>query len=290
MDSHIGNIMVLGTAASVGKSVVSLALCRLLHRHGRDVVPFKAMNVVADESLASDGEMLNIMQALQAAAADVQPAPYMNPVLFDVRRGSLQILQYGQRRQKADSPDLAERIEALRSVVLDGYQQAAAAHEFVVIEGCGSPVEMNIRDRDLSNLWLAEATNSACLVVADIERCGVFASLLGTLDLMGAGERDRVRGFIINKFHGSIDDFRDGIDFLERHAHIPCLGVIPRLIPLRFPAEDSLDLFESGLGAPEKKIDLGSMGEVYSTEIDRWTNHVFAHCDGEQLLELFGAT
>jgi adenosylcobyric acid synthase len=158
----------------------------------------------------------------------------------------------------------------------------------VVIEGCGSPVEMNIRDRDLANLWLAEAADSPCLVVADIERCGVFASLLGTLDLMADKERNRVRGFIVNKFHGSIDDFRDGIEFLEQRAGVPCLGVIPRLIPLRFPAEDSIDLSESRHNAAGQEAALRSVSDVYSTEIDRWTNHVFAYCDAEQLLGLFG--
>lgn len=286
MDNRTGNIMVLGTAASTGKSVISIAICRWLQRRGQNVAPFKAFNVATEGCATGDGAILNVMQALQAAAAGCRPVSNMNPVLFDLGDdGGYQVLRYGQPTEGIHAMASIERTALLRSIVLDGYEQLAATHETVIIEGCGSPVEMNIRDRDLSNLWLAGATKSACILVADIERCGVFAALLGTFALMTDEEKRQVGGFVINKFQGSIDGFRDGVRFLEEQIGIPCLGVIPKLMPLRFPVEDAAD----SPGSVIQRNIVDSLPQEYLREIDRWTDHVFEHCDGELLLQLLGS-
>lgn len=281
------SLMVLGTAASVGKSLVALALCRWLYRQGKNVAPFKAINVAVQSFQTTDGGRLNIAQAQQAVASGSRPASQMNPVLFDLTEsGSYHVLKLGHPVQDIDNLDLDRRSAALRPIIEENYRQLASLHDIIVIEGCGSPVEMNIKDRDISNLWLAEIADSRCILVADIERCGVFASLLGTLSLMNKAERKRIAGFIINKYHGSVDDFADGIRFLETHSRVRCLGVIPRLSVLKLEHEDWMDLVPSRSGSGQKTVKRTSFSKIQLQEVDRWTDHVLEHCDEKLLRDL----
>jgi len=235
--------MLLGTASNVGKSLMTVALCRWLHRHGKAVVPFKALNVALNSYPAVEGGEIGMAQAQQAVAAGLSPSVDMNPVLIKPGGdGRSQLILRGKVSRDYESTLPASSHSAIQEVILQSYHDLRRRYEIVILEGSGSPVEMNLKSRDLANLWMAEAANAKCVLVADIERGGVFASLIGTWTLLSLSERSRFVGFIINKFYGNADAFTDGVRFIETQTGLRCLGVIPYLPNLHLKDEDSLDL------------------------------------------------
>jgi adenosylcobyric acid synthase len=242
-------LMVCGTASHAGKSLLVTALCRILRQDGRNVAPFKAQNMSNNAAVADGGE-IGRAQALQARAAGIPPSVRLNPILLkpvgDLR---CQVVVAGRALDTMDVHAYHRWQEAEgRRVVAEHYRALAASCEVVVIEGAGSPVEVNLRDHDLANLWMAGVADAPVLLVGDIDRGGVLAALVGTLDLMDPRERARVRGFVINKFRGDRGLLEPALDYLRVRTGVATLGVIPHL-DHDLPEEDGLgtvDTPESG--------------------------------------------
>lgn len=237
-------LMVLGTASHVGKSLVTAALGRILSDRGFRVAPFKAQNMSLNSAATADGGEIGRAQALQAEACRIPAIVDMNPILIKPSSDTgAQIVARGQVWGQVTARDYHQRrVEELFPLVMECYQRLAADHDVIVIEGAGSPAEINLKAHDIVNMRMADAADAACLLVGDIDRGGVFASLLGTLALLDHRERRRVRGFVINKFRGDPDLLTPGVQMIERRLRRPCLGVIPHLSALGLDEEDSVAL------------------------------------------------
>src|SRR5881296_2576738 len=222
-------LMILGTASHVGKSLLTAAIGRILADEGKRVAPFKAQNMSLNSAATPDGLEIGRAQALQAEACRVSARSEMNPILIKPSTDTgAQIVVLGRVwGQVSDSDYHLHRVEELFPVVLESYQKLAAEHDIIVIEGAGSPAEINLRAHDIVNMRMAEAADAACLLVGDIDRGGVFASIYGTFSLLEPGERARIRGFAVNKFRGDLGLLRPGLGMLEERIRRPCAGVIP---------------------------------------------------------------
>ena len=236
-------LMILGTASHAGKSLTVAALCRILRQDGFKVAPFKAQNMALNSYATREGHEIGRAQAMQAQAAGIEPHVDMNPILLkptsDV--GS-QVIINGKVFGNYRGEDYYRLKPQLLDAVSAAYRRLAMRYEIIVLEGAGSPVEMNLKDRDVVNMKMAEIADARCILVADIDRGGVFASLVGTYSLLEPVERDRFGGFLINKFRGDLSLFTTGIDFLENRLSQPCLGVIPYLHDHCIDDEDSVSL------------------------------------------------
>lgn len=234
--------MVLGTASHVGKSVITAALCRILRQDGFRVAPFKAQNMALNSAATPEGLEIGRAQAVQAEAAGLLPSVDMNPVLLkpcaDARS---QLVLLGRVAGEVGARDYHQRrTRHLFEVVRESYARLAARHDVIVLEGAGSPAEVNLRQGDIVNMRIAHATDASCLLVADIDRGGVFASLVGTFALLPPADRRRVRGFVVNRFRGDPSLFAPGVSFLERRLSRPCMGVVPYLPDLGIEEEDGV--------------------------------------------------
>jgi adenosylcobyric acid synthase len=248
--------MVLGTGSDAGKSLAVAALCRILRQDGFNVAPFKAQNMALNSFATIEGHEIGRAQAMQAQAAGIEPHVDMNPILLkptsDV--GS-QVILNGKVLGNYRGVDYYGLKDRLLETVSAAYERLASRHEIIVLEGAGSPVEMNLKDRDVVNLKMAEIADAACVLVADIDRGGVFASLVGTYSLLEPAERARFCGFLINKFRGDLSLFTDGVDYLEEKLGQPCLGVIPYLHNHGIDDEDSVSLERRAVKPPEGSKD-----------------------------------
>ena len=250
---HSGNVMgqtralaILGTGSDVGKSLMVAGLCRLLSRKGVRVAPFKAQNMALNSFVTLDDGEIGRAQALQAQACRIEPTVDMNPILLKPESDSRsQVIVRGKVYETLDALAYFERKEVLFNIVRDCYARLAGEYECVVIEGAGSAAEINLRDRDIVNWPVVELADASVVLVADIDRGGVFAQIIGTLDLLAPHERQRVIGVIVNKFRGDHRLFEDGVRLLESRTGLPVLGVVPFLRDLRLDQEDSLDLAHS---------------------------------------------
>jgi adenosylcobyric acid synthase len=237
-------IMVLGTSSHVGKSLLTAALCRIFAQHGYRVAPFKSQNMSLNSAATVEGLEIGRAQALQAEAAGVAPSVHMNPILIKPSGGnSSQVVVRGKIWGKVTAADYHQRrVEELLPIVRESYNALAAEYDVIILEGAGSPAEINLKQHDIANMRMAEMADARCLLVGDIDRGGVFASLLGTLELLEPEEREFVRGFAVNKFRGDASLLEPGIQMIEDRVHKPCLGVIPYLHSLMLEEEDSLGL------------------------------------------------
>ena len=267
--------MVLGTGSDAGKSLTVAALCRILRQDGFDVAPFKAQNMALNSFATIDGHEIGRAQAMQAQAAGVEPHVDMNPILLKPSSdiGS-QVILNGKVAGNYRGVDYYELKDRLLEVVTAAYERLASQHQIVVLEGAGSPVEMNLKDRDVVNLKMAEIANAACMLVADIDRGGVFASLIGTYSLLEPAERARFCGFLINKFRGDLNLFTDGVDYLEQKLDQSCLGVVPYLHNHGIDDEDSVSLERRAVKAPsanEEKLTVCVVGFPYLANFTDFT-------------------
>ncbi|MBH0203628.1 MAG: cobyric acid synthase [Nitrospira sp.] len=236
-------LAVLGTGSDVGKSLITAGICRLLYRTGVRVAPFKAQNMSLNSFVTPDGYEIGRAQALQAEACGLPPHVDMNPILLKPESDRCsQVVVLGTVFGKQEASAYFDGRQRLWPIVQESYTRLANRYDVMVIEGAGSAAEVNLRKRDLVNWPVVEFADARVLLVADIDRGGVFAQVIGTLDLLEPDERARVCGVIINKFRGDATLFADGVTFLESRTGIPVLGVIPFIRDLRLDQEDSLDL------------------------------------------------
>jgi adenosylcobyric acid synthase len=235
--------MVQGTASSVGKSLLTAALCRHFRLAGVDVAPFKAQNISLNAAVTADGREIGRAQAVQARACGLSPTVEMNPVLLkpEAGRGAQWVV-----RGRPLSASVARDEEARRAEVVRAIEESLASlrrrHALVLIEGAGSPAEVNLRGRDLSNMHVARLAGAPVLLVGDIERGGVFAALVGTLELLEPEDRNRVAALVVNRFRGDPALFGDGVCFLQERTGKPVLGVVPHVPDLHVADEDAAEL------------------------------------------------
>ena len=238
-----GALLVAGTTSDAGKSVVTAGICRWLARQGVSVAPFKAQNMSLNSFVTADGAEIGRAQAMQAAAAGTEPEAAMNPVLLKPGSDSRsQVVVLGRPVAEVGALDYHERKPALLRIALDCLADLRSRYDVVVCEGAGSPAEINLRDRDLANMGLATAASLPVVVVGDIDRGGVFASMFGTLALLSAEDQRHIGGWIVNKFRGDVRLLQPGLEMLLKLTGRPALGVLPMLSGLWLDAEDSLDL------------------------------------------------
>jgi adenosylcobyric acid synthase len=237
-------VMVLGTSSHAGKSLLTLALCRIFARQGHRVAPFKSQNMSLNSAATPEGLEIGRAQALQAEAAGIPPSVHMNPILLKpAGRMTSQVIVHGKIWGRLSAAEYhLRRVEELLPLVRESYQKLAADHDVIVLEGAGSPAEINLKQHDIVNMRMAELADASCLLVGDIDRGGVFASLLGTVQLLEPEERARIQGFVINKFRGDVSLLAPGIRTMEDRIEKPCLGVVSYLEDLSLDEEDSLGL------------------------------------------------
>ncbi len=234
------NIMIQGTMSGVGKSLLTAALCRIFRQDGYQPAPFKSQNMALNSCITRDGLEMGRAQAVQAMAAGLEPDVRMNPVLLKPSSDTgSQVIVLGEVRGDYAARDYFARKKTLLPEILSAYDSLAAEYSPIVIEGAGSPAEINLKQDDIVNMGLAERVDAPVLLVGDIDRGGVFAQLVGTVELLEPRERARVAGFVLNKFRGDPSLLTSGLDMLTRRTGIPVLGVIPYL-DVDVDDEDSL--------------------------------------------------
>lgn len=234
-------LMIQGTTSDAGKTTLVAALCRILKNRGISVVPFKPQNMALNSAVTIDGGEIGRAQALQAQAAGLQPHTDMNPILIKPTSDTrAQIIVQGRAITDMDAAVYHDYKTQAMGFVLDSYVRLQQQYDVILVEGAGSPAEINLRDRDIANMGFAEAVDCPVILIADIDRGGVFAHLVGTLELLSESEQKRVIGFVINRFRGDIGLLQSGLDWLEQKTGKPVLGVIPYLQGLYLDAEDAL--------------------------------------------------
>jgi adenosylcobyric acid synthase len=237
--------MVLGTASHVGKSVLATAFCRLLAERGVRVAPFKAQNMALNSFVTADGGEIGRAQAAQAEAAGTEPLVEMNPVLLKPMGGVSQVVLEGAPIGVMSAREYYSAKGEIWPRVARAYDRLAARFDVLVLEGAGSPVEVNLAEHDLTNLRMARHAGASVVLVADIERGGVFAQLVGTWELLDPEDRRRVIGLVINKFRGDVGLLDEGLAFLRSRTGVPVLGVLPFRDGIRVDQEDSLGIEET---------------------------------------------
>ncbi len=235
-------LMVQGTTSDAGKSTLVTALCRWLLRQGIAVVPFKPQNMALNSAVTADGGEIGRAQAVQAQACRLAPHTDMNPVLLKPNSDTgAQVIVHGRAVTSMNAVAYHDYKTIAMRAVLASHERLSEAYPVVMVEGAGSPAEINLRAGDIANMGFAEAVDCPVILVADINRGGVFAHLVGTLELLSASEQARVKGFVINRFRGDIALLQSGLDWLEQRTGKPVLGVLPYVTDLHLEAEDGID-------------------------------------------------
>ena len=238
----MSTLMVQGTTSDAGKSTLVTALCRWLTRQGMAVVPFKPQNMALNSAVTAEGGEIGRAQAVQAQAAGLAPHTDMNPVLLKPNSDTgAQVIIHGRAVTSMNAVAYHDYKAIAMQAVLASHQRLSAAYPVVMVEGAGSPAEINLRAGDIANMGFAEAVDCPVVLIADINRGGVFAHLVGTLELLSETEQARVKGFIINRFRGDIALLQPGLDWLEQRTGKPVIGVLPYVMDLHLEAEDGID-------------------------------------------------
>ena len=236
-------IMVQGTGSDVGKSILVCALCRIFRQEGLKVAPFKAQNMSNNSYVTAQGREMGRAQVAQAEAAGILPEAEMNPILLKpTGNNGSQIITMGRPLRHMTAHEYYENKETMLDIAKRAYESLSNEYDIIVIEGAGSPAEINIKDNDIVNMKIAEIADAPVILVTDIERGGSFAWIVGTLELLDSDERDRVMGVIINKFRGDMGILESGITMLEERIKKPVLGVLPYFTDIDVDDEDSVSL------------------------------------------------
>ena len=240
------SLMVQGTTSDAGKSTLVAGLCRVFHRHGQRVAPFKPQNMALNSAVTRDGGEIGRAQALQAVAAGLEPRIDFNPVLLKPSSDTkAQVIIQGKALTSLEAaaffgPESRDYKASAMQAVLASWHRLQQEFDWLLVEGAGSPAEINLRQGDIANMGFAEAVDCPVILIADIDKGGVFAHLVGTLALLSESEQARVKGFVINRFRGDISLLQSGLDWLEAHTGKRVLGVLPYLDALHLDAEDAL--------------------------------------------------
>jgi len=238
----MSTLMVQGTTSDAGKSTLVTALCRWVTRQGVGVVPFKPQNMALNSAVTPEGGEIGRAQAVQAQAAGLAPHTDMNPVLLKPNSDTgSQVIIHGRAVTSMNAVAYHDYKAIAMQAVLASHQRLSAAYPVVMVEGAGSPAEINLRAGDIANMGFAEAVDCPVILIADINRGGVFAHLVGTLELLSESEQARVKGFVINRFRGDIALLQPGLDWLEQRTGKPVIGVLPYVMDLHLEAEDGID-------------------------------------------------
>lgn len=263
-------LMVQGTTSDAGKSTLVAGLCRWLHRRGVAVAPFKPQNMALNSAVTVDGGEIGRAQALQAQAAGVAPHTDFNPILLKPTTDmGAQVIIHGKAVGTMQAVAYHDYKRIAMEAVLASHQRLRAQYRAVVVEGAGSPAEINLRANDIANMGYAEAVDCPVILIADIDRGGVFAHLVGTLALLSPSERARVHGFVINRFRGDIALLQPGLDWLERETGKPVLGVLPYLHGLQLDAEDALPRERSTVRAQQLRVIAPALPRISNhTDLD----------------------
>ncbi|WP_071196654.1 cobyric acid synthase, partial [Vibrio cholerae] len=234
-------LMVQGTTSDAGKSVLVAGLCRVLARRGIQVCPFKPQNMALNSAVTPDGGEIGRAQAVQAQACGIAPSVHMNPVLLKPNSDTgAQVILQGRALSNMEANAYHDYKKVAMDTVMDSFQRLQQEYEAIMIEGAGSPAEINLRENDIANMGFAEKADVPVIIVADIDRGGVFAHLYGTLALLSESEQARVKGFVINRFRGDIGLLQSGLDWLEQKTGKPVIGVLPYLHGFDLEAEDAI--------------------------------------------------
>lgn len=242
LPARFNTLMVQGTTSDAGKSVLVAGLCRVLARRGSKVAPFKPQNMALNSAVTVNGGEIGRAQAVQAQACGLEAHTDMNPVLLKPSSDTgAQVIVHGQAMSNMEAQAFHDYKKVAMEAVLQSHRRLLQQYEVVVVEGAGSPAEINLREGDIANMGFAEAVNCPVIIVADIDRGGVFAHLVGTLALLSESERQRVAGFVINRFRGDIALLQPGLDWLEQQTGKPVLGVLPYMKDFYLDAEDAIN-------------------------------------------------
>jgi adenosylcobyric acid synthase len=268
-----GALLVAGTTSDAGKSVLTAGLCRWLAREGVSVAPFKAQNMSLNSAVTADGAEIGRAQAMQAAAAGVEPEAAMNPVLLKPGSDhSSQVVVLGRPYADVSAVSYRDHKATLLEVALDCLADLRRRFDVVICEGAGSPAEINLRATDIANMGLARAANLPVLVVGDINPGGVFAGLFGTLALLSPEDQALVAGFVVNKFRGDVSLLTPGLAMLERLTGRPTYGVLPWADGLELDVEDSLGLTAPVAALPPVGRDVLRVSVVRLPRLSNWTD------------------
>ncbi len=263
-------LMVQGTASSVGKSIIVAALLRIFRNRGLKVAPFKAQNMALNAFVTPDGGEISRAQAVQAEAAGVAPSVDMNPILLKPEaQARAQVVVMGKPIGRLSAKEYQAYKPALRAIVAGALERLRASYDLVVIEGAGSPVEINLKEHDIANMYLAKLVGAPVIMVGDIDRGGVFAHLVGTMALLDDAERKLVAALLINKFRGDRSLLEPGVKFIAERLNRPVLGVVPYISDLHIAEEDSVALEERSV-AP--RSDSNSL-DIAVVKLPRLSNY-----------------
>lgn len=274
-------LMVQGTTSDAGKTVLVAGLCRVLQRRGIAVAPFKPQNMSLNSAVTQARGEIGRAQALQAQAAGIAPHTDMNPVLLKPSSDiNAQIIIHGRVATELSAADYHQYKQIAMDAVLASWHRLNQQYQAIVVEGAGSPAEINLRDRDIANMGFAEAVDCPVIIVADIDRGGVFAHLVGTLALLSASEQARVKGFVINRFRGDIALLQPGLDWLEARTGKPVLGVLPYLHNLQLDAEDAIETRQCPVTGSSLKVIVPALPRISNhTDFDPLRGHPQVHLE-----------
>lgn len=269
----MARIMIQGTTSSAGKSLMCTGLCKIFKGDGYRVFPFKSQNMSSKFFLTEKGEKIAVAQALQAKASGLEPHPDMNPILLIPcsDEGSMVILN-GKEDKNMKARDYFNYRPTLKKMIHDKYKEIESKNDIVVIEGAGSPAEINLKKNDIVNMGMAEIADAPVLLITDIDRGGAFAALYGTIMLLEPHERSRIKGMIINKFRGDKTLLESGIQMIENLVGIPVVGVIPYTY-LNLVDEDSIidedkTCNNSDQSLEEEALELEKLGNLIRNNVD----------------------
>ncbi|WP_277058738.1 cobyric acid synthase [Trichlorobacter lovleyi] len=266
-------LMVQGTSSNAGKSILAAALCRILRQDGYDVAPFKAQNMSLNSFVTRQGGEMGRAQALQAQACRLDPDVRMNPVLLKPNSGTgSQVIVCGTAIGTTDFKSYARQREQIWGTVQRCYDELASEHQVIVLEGAGSPAEINLKRHEIVNMAMARHAQAPVLLVGDIDRGGVFASFVGTMELLTEAERRLVAGFVINRFRGDATLLDDALQYTLRHTGKPVLGTVPYLPDLGLPEEDSVSFKQGLLPSGTKDADLLDIAVLDLPHISNFTD------------------
>ena len=274
-ESRTPALMILGTASNAGKSLITAGLCRILSRRGIHTAPFKAQNMALNSAVTQEGLEIGRAQALQAAAAGIKPDVRMNPLLLKPTsdRGS-EIILMGKPAGFLNSKNWFSVKERARSVIERSYDSLAAEYDAVILEGAGSPAEINLKAGDIVNTAMARYAGAPAILVGDIDLGGVYASFVGTMELFDEWERDMIQGFLVNKFRGDAALLHDAHNYLLQRTGKPVIGVIPYMPDLDLPEEDSVSFKKQDFLGPREPVEKGLViGIIDLPSISNFTDY-----------------